>query len=394
MIRRCVIMCCLAVLCLSGCANYKELNKTALIIGMGIDYNKGKKRYDVSFQVINPNEKSKSPTAGRALPVVSYHATGKTISEAARKSTQHFSRQNDYSHIMILIIDEDLARKESLNYFLDVFERDAKIRSSIPVVISKGAKAREVLNILPSIEDPSMSIASKVENSSKLLGENTEIKIYEVIEALSSKGAEPAISGIEIHGSKQTGLSRKNYEKVNYTHTYLNGIGMFRKGKLVGWLEGQDTKSYQIVKNKLKTTNLSVACDRNRYTSIRVKQSNSKSKVTIKQGRASINIAIKANGMIDESLCNKDISSQKVIQDFEKKAAQEYSKIIRGGISKAKKHQSDIFGFGEMLRRSDHDVWKQHENEWGEIFSKAEVKVNVSFKIQGTSMRTKAYPFR
>ncbi|WP_419883896.1 hypothetical protein ACN6MY_10630 [Peribacillus sp. B-H-3] len=88
MIRSIFILLMIGSLLLSGCTSYKVLNRTAVIVGMGIDFDSKKNLYDVTFQIIDPTEKSKSASAGRALPVIVFSSKGKTISEAARKSTE------------------------------------------------------------------------------------------------------------------------------------------------------------------------------------------------------------------------------------------------------------------------------------------------------------------
>src|SRR5262249_12623507 len=106
---------------LPGCSNYKELNELSIVIGAGIDYIPSKDLYEVVFQTIVPSENTASGVGSGATPVVNFKTTGKTISEAARNSSNLYARQNIYSHIELVIIGEQLAKKESLNYIFDVF---------------------------------------------------------------------------------------------------------------------------------------------------------------------------------------------------------------------------------------------------------------------------------
>ncbi|SFC96294.1 spore germination protein KC [Bacillus sp. OV322] len=390
---RVIIAVSMFALLLGGCSSYSELNKTAVIVGLGIDYDSKKNLYEVTFQAINPTEKSTSASAGRALPVVVFSSKGKTISEAARKSTERFSRENDYSHIAIIMIGEELARKAGINYLFDVFERDGRIRVNVPLMIAKKEKAKNVMNILPSIEDPAASLESKLKNSAQLLGETSYTKIYQVIAALESNGEEPVISGIGISGNVEQGLTKKNYEKLFYTHTQLNGLGMFKKGKLIGWIEGNKAKSVQIIKNTIKGSNLSLYCSKKNYTSLQLRYSKSKAKVIMRDNKPIITVNVKAIGVIDESLCNRNISSLSGIKSFEKEASSNYGKLIREGIDYAQDYKCDVFGFGEMLRKSNLKEWQKVQGKWEKTFPKAEVQVTVDFKIEGTGMRVQPYPF-
>lgn len=380
---------------LTGCSNYKELNQVAIVVGMGIDYIPKKDVYEVTFQIINPSGNiAQGSSGGSAVPVLSYKDTGKTISEAARNSSKRFSRQNIYSHIALIVIGEQLAKKESLNFIFDVFERDAKIRVNIPVLIARNVSVPKVMNILPALDKvPVKSMIGKLENTSKLLGENGEVLIYEVIGALSSKGREPAISGISVNDPRNIGNSAENYKKVRNVSAFLNGVGVFKNGKLVGWLDGKQAKSIQVVGNTLKQTNLRIPCNKKRYNSMQVDRLHSDVKVDIKNNQANINIYTYASGILDEILCNKDISNDKVIKEFEHEAEQELKKEMTGGILKAQKLKSDVFGFGDILHRTHPTEWEKQKEHWAETFAKANVNVHVNISISGTGMRVKPYPY-
>ncbi|MDQ0242521.1 spore germination protein KC [Bacillus fengqiuensis] len=379
---------------LSGCSNYKELNEIAIVLGIGIDYIPDKDTYEVTFQVVNPGENAAKGTGTGVTPVINYKTTGKTISEAAGKHTKLFPRENIYSHIQLIIIGEKLAKKESLNYIFDIFEREASVRVNVPVLIARDADVKTTMDILSSIDKiPVRTLVGKVENSSKLSGEYGKTNIYDIIEDLTNFGSEPAISGISVRGNKKIGSSKENLESMEKTYTTLNGIAVFKKGKLVGWMDGKKTKSLQIIDNKLKLTGLRIHCDEKRYNSVVVNRLKSHSKVDIKNNQANISIDADASGYISELLCNKDISKREVIKEYEKKAARELEKEIKEGITAAQKMKSDVFGFGEILRYSHLGKWKKHKNEWNELFSQAKVNVHVNMDIEGTGMRVEPYPY-
>ncbi|MGX6441796.1 Ger(x)C family spore germination protein [Neobacillus sp. K501] len=379
---------------LSGCANYKELNEISLVLGLGIDYNPDKETFEVVYQVVNPKENAAKETGSGATPVDNYKTSGKTLSEAARNSSKVFSRQNVYSHIQLVIIGEHLARKESLNFIFDVFEREASVRVNVPVLIARGNEVKTTMDIIPSIDKvPVRTFVGKIKNSSRLLGEYGEVKINQVIENLTSYGIEPSINGITVVGDKKTGSSKENLEKMEKAIVSLNGIAVFRKGKLVGWLDGKKTKSIQIIQNQLKNTNLNIPCDARRYNSVMVNRLKNKSKVEIKNNQAEITVQTNAYGYLSEMLCNKDISKPEVLNEVMLKAERELENEIREGIVAAQKLKSDVFGFGENLRIANHHKWKKVKNNWNDLFSQAVVNVQVNLEIEGTGMRIKPYPY-
>ncbi|WML48991.1 Ger(x)C family spore germination protein [Neobacillus sp. PS3-34] len=379
---------------LSGCSNYKELNEIAIVVGLGIDYIPAKKTYQVIYQAINPSENAAQATGSGATPVTSFITTGKTLSEAAYNTSRLFSRQNIYSHIQVVILGEQLAKKESLNFIFDVFERDAGVRVNVPVLIARDENVKTTMDILPSNDKvPVRTIIGKLKNASKNTGEYGETKIYQVIEDLSNIGSEPAINGISINGDKEKGTTKANLENMHKAYVFLNGVAMFGKGKLVGWLDGKKTKSIQIIQNKIEQTNVRIHCDEKRYNNILVNRLKSHSNVDIKNNQAVITINANVSGSIVELLCNKDISNRKVVKEYEHKAERELEKEIKDGIKAAQKVKSDVFGFGEILHYTHIRKWNESKHRWKELFSQANVNVHVKMDIERTGMRIKPYPY-
>jgi len=379
---------------LSGCSNYKELSEIAIVLGIGVDYIPDKDIYEVTYQVVNPSENAAKGTGTGATPVINYKSSGKTLSEAAENASNIFSRQNIYSHIQLVLIGEQLAKKESLNFIFDIFERDAGVRVNVPVLIARNDDVKTLLDILLVIDKvPVRSLVGKLRNASNINGEHGEIKINDVIERLTNFGSEPTISGISISGNKKTGASKDNLEKMEKTFVLLNGVGVFKKGKLVGWIEGNKTKSLQIINNTIQSTNLRIHCDERRYNNILLNRIKSNSKVDIKDNHALITIQSNVYGNFTEILCNKDLGKREVIYEFEQNGAKELEKEIKAGISATQKMKSDVFGFGEMYRSDHPKKWRKIKNHWNELFSNAKVIVKVNLNIEGTGMRVKPYPY-
>lgn len=384
----------LLICTLSGCSNYKELNEISIIVGLGIDYIPAKNTYQVIYQSINPSENVAQGSGSGATSVTSFITTGKTLSEAAYNTSRLISRQNIYSHIQVLVLGEQLAKKESLNFIFDVFERDAGVRVNVPVLIARSENVKTIMDILPSNDKvPVRTIVGKLKNASKNTGEYGETKIYQVIEDLANLGSEPAINGISIRGNKKQGTTKANLENMEKAYVTLSGVAMFRKGKLVGWLDGNKAKSIQIVHNKIINTDLRIHCDEKRYNTIIVGRLKSHPKVDIKNNQAVITINTNASGSVIELLCNKDISKREVMKEYEQKAERVLEKEIKEGIVTAQKVKSDVFGFGEILHYTHVAKWKKSKHQWHKMFSQAKVNVHVKVDIERTGMRIKPYPY-
>ncbi|MFC7370238.1 Ger(x)C family spore germination protein [Fictibacillus iocasae] len=388
----------LVVFSLTGCSDYKELTNLGIAIGFGVDYLEAEQEYELILQVVNPS--GMSPTmgaSGSSLPVISIVGRGRTITEAARNISKKFSREITYSQIALLVIGENLARKQGLNFIFDALERDSKVRVNIPVVLARDSSVFDVMNTIPSMDKtPAVSIANKLASTSGMLGENSNMHIYEVIEALTSKGREPVLNGVTVKKRSGTGATAQNNETLKNDYQYLNGMGIFKKGKLIGWLDKQDARSVQIVRNELKETNLSIPClnstDGN-YISAVMTRSHADIKVINTNRRPLITIKVSMKGRIDEMMCNPNIKKGTVIEKIERSAEKLVMKEIRGGIKKAQQKKTDVYGFGDTLHRQNPKDWKKLKNNWNDVFAAADIHVKSEVKFRNTGMRIEAYPY-
>ena len=381
------------ILLLSGCSNYRELNALSIVVAMGLDYLPKTKEYEMIVQIINPNAIA-TQTGAQGIPIISLVETGRTISEAARKVTKRVSRANVYSHVALVAIGETLAKEESLNWIFDVFERDSKIRVNIPVIIARKDSLYRVLNNIPPLDKlPAKSITGKIQNTSNLLGENHETQMREVISAISSPGREPTINGVTLAYETPESESLANTEKVKSTYAVINGMGVFDKGKLVGWLDGPPARAVQFVDNLIKETNIQVQCKKEKYDSLELTRVKTQSDVKMKKGIPNIHVKVKSIGHIDEVLCNDDFDKAKTLDKYEKDSEKVVRQMILDGLTQAQKLGGDVFGFGEKFHINDPKAFKKHEKDWNKVFQKAKFKVTVDVQINNVGMRKRTYPY-
>lgn len=378
---------------LAGCSNYKELNQSAIVLAMGIDYNEDTKQYEVTFQVVNPRGVPTSSAVGgsETLSVVNLSGSGKTITEAAGNTALKFERKSLYYHTALIVMGESAAKK-GISTILDVVERDPEIRPNITILLARDIKASLLLEIIPPFDKiPTKALLGKQDNAFAKYGGSNSATVYQVISAISSKGKEPVISAVSISGNRKKGASKGNLESIEATYAYMNGMGVFHDGKLVGWLDGEKIKTIQLLANKLQKSIITVPCGKGKHISMYVYHSNSKNEVKMNQDIPDIKIKVYLSGYMNETLCKKDVTEQSVVEDIQKHAEKVVKAYIEASIKEAKKYKSDIFGFGENLYRSNPKVWKQVKGDWNELFSKANVDVNVEVEIEATGLRKKHY---
>jgi spore germination protein KC len=371
----------------TGCWSRRELNDLAIVGAIGIDKVGGK--YEVSVQVTDPSEvSSKRPGSGR-LPSVMYHARGKTVSEAVRRMATVTPRQLYFSHIRMLILGEQLA-KEGIRDTLDFMSRYYEFRTDFYVAVSKGTTAREILGSLTPLEKlPANKMYKSLEISDKTWAPTVPTHLDDLLSDLISEGKHPVLSTIQIKGDHVQGASKKNLEKIDSpANLQYTGIAVFKKDKLLGWLNEEESKGYSYIKDKVEGTVGIVTCPEGGQISFEVIRSKTETKGRVKDGHPKIDILIRIEQNVLDVECNVDLSKTETIADLDKRANQKIEKFIKHTIEKVQnKYKVDIFGFGEAIHRANPKAWEKMKEDWDQYFTddlQVSVKVDIKTRRLGT----------
>ncbi|WP_269765888.1 Ger(x)C family spore germination C-terminal domain-containing protein [Domibacillus aminovorans] len=108
---------------------------------------------------------------------------------------------------------------------------------------------------------------------------------------------------------------------------------------------------------------------------------------TFTKGKPTLSISTRAEGDIAEVKVPVDLTDTHVIKKIEKELEKEIKSEIEKAVQQAQKNKSDIFGFGEVVHRTDPKAWKKLEKEWNDrTFAELEVDVKVEALIRSTGL--------
>lgn len=203
---------------------------------------------------------------------------------------------------------------------------------------------------------------------------------------LISEGKEAVLTGIQLAGNKQIGSTQQNIESISKpAQIKYDNLAIFKEDRLMGWLTEQDSRGYSGITNSVKSTVTSISCPNEGKSTIEVTNFHSKIEGNIVHGKPEVNIHTKAEGKVGEVRCKIDLKNPEAIQELEKIYEKEATRIINETIHVLQQeYQSDIFGFGEAIHRSNPQEWDQIKENWDEEFSDLTVNVKVDMKIRLT----------
>lgn len=371
----------LLLMTLSSCWSRKELNELAIVAAMGID--KNDTGYQLTTQVIIPNEVS-GQTATIGVPISAYDAESITICEAFRKLTSTLPRRPYLSHVNIVVISEEVA-KEGIAGIIDSLVRDDDFRMSSSVFIAKGNKATEILKVLTSLESiPANKIDNIARSSEQNYSVTRPISLLQTVQMLVNDGGNLILPGINILGDPDEGNQKKQLEEVNIpVKIEITPFAVFKKDQLVGWLDNQTSKGFNSVLGEVKGSMTNVLCDEKEYNTFQTTGTKSKIDVRFEQNKPIITVKHEVSGMLCKVGCNIDLTNPQNISKLEKSFEVVLTKQLEESVKTIQtEFQSDIFGFGSIVHRKNHKLWKELSENWDEEFTKLQVEIKVDVKIE------------
>lgn len=381
------------VLPLGGCWNSRELNELAIVSGIGMDLVPETDEYRVTFQLVNPSSTSTStsPSSGKPAVVV-VSATDKTMFGALRRASKHVTRQLFFAHTQLIVLGEPLAR-DGINDIFDIFERSHELRLNAEVLVARGSDAASVLKLLTPVESlPALGLVKKAQNTSSFWGENRPISVFNVIQGITGEG-DLTINAVKIKGDAEEGKKKSNLEgSETLTETMMNGLGVFRKGKLLYWMKDSEARGTEWLLNEIEETVLNIdSGDKKESIAVNIIYSRTELNTTIENGIPVFHVTIAEEGSINETDSFVDLSKREEIMKLEQELEKQTRLEVMQAFQKGQQLESDIFNFGNELKRTNPQEWAAMDRDWGRIFAQGKLDLKVKAYIRSTGMSLKPY---
>lgn len=382
--RRAIALC-MAIACsiplLTGCWDRRELDQLGIQMGTSIDKIEGE--YRVAVQVVLPGEVSVRTSSSGISPVTLYEATAPTIFEAFRKLTETSPRKIYSAHIRIVVLGESLAR-EGIADVLDMFSRNPETRSDFYLMVARKSSGLDVLKMLTSLEKiPAENLFSTLDASAKTWAPTTTVSIEKLIEELVTEGLNPVLTGVEVAGARKKGGKLENIQVIDPgAQSKFRGLAVFRKDKLKGWLNEDQSKGFNYLMNNVQSSAGHLACPEGGYVVLETSLNNTKVKADIVNGEPIINVKMKNVSSVADVECKIDLKKPETIRLLEKESEKKLIALMNDVVVHVqKKYGFDIFGFGQALYQSHPRAWNKMKGNWSETFKGLKVKYDVEVQI-------------
>jgi spore germination protein KC len=380
---------------LTACWNRRELNDLAITVALGFD-KKGDK-YQVTAQIVNPNEVAgQNKGGGMGTPTSVYTETADTIFEAVRKMTTKSPRKIYVAHLRMLVISEALA-KEGIGKVLDIVSRDQEFRTDFFIVVTKEGSVEDILNTytIPQEIIPANKMFKSLETASQAWAAVQKTTLNDLLSDILSEGKEATVTGVLLTKKHTKEVETKeNVEHMKpLSSIQFQDMAVFKKDKLAGWLHEEEGKGLAIILGRVKNTVNAVSCPGGKLV-LELIRIDREIKGKVVHGQPRIEIKVQSEERVADVECEIDLLKPHTIIELEKKREQHIKELMEKAIHAAQKqYQTDIFGFGNAIRRADPKAWQQVKKDWDQAFADIPVEMNVDVKIRRMGGINQSLPY-
>jgi spore germination protein KC len=375
-----------------GCWGQKEINRLSIVMAAAIDLAEKKENIELSVQVANPAAAAAVEGGGggdaEAFFVVT--GSGQTLGEAERDLYDRLPRLLFWNNMNVMIVSAKFAQQK-MDSIVDYLDRPNVFRRDMRLVVTPG-QAKDILAVKHLTEKMSgLAIA----NIQKLAFKHSKTvypsDIHDFLLDLSDDGVEPILARLDIMPSAETdeGQNKSDGEQKMLV---LSGSAVFQNTKMVGWLNGDETRGALWVWGEMRQGMLTIPYPGSKGKSdeklitVLNQRADCDLKLKMKNGKPHMKVIINAEGRLSGGnfLTKEIITSATMIsaldQEYKRAIENEVKKVI--AITQRKEYSSDIFGFGDVISYKRPKLWRKLKPRWKEEFRELPVTVEAEAHIR------------
>ena len=360
-----------APLYLTSCWNYREIDKIAVVAGMAVDKNPKNNNFICTVEILDPTLK-----AGEgATQSVIISEEGTTIFDTVRNLIMKLGKKAYWAHAKIVILSEAVS-KEGVLQVLDWIDRDAEVRSDMLLAVSREKTAAEVLKTEGLLIPMTSLQINEILKTQRAVAKTPSIELYKFIDILSTDKTENILPTIT--------LQREGNKKI----PKAQGAAIFKKDKLIGFLDGSDTMKLLWILDEVDGGIVDLPTLEGAPIQISLEIYRSRTKVIPVQKGEELQMLVTITPTLEigEVGSHFDFTNQVKEEQFKHAVERYMEKHLEDFIRKIQReYNADIFQFGSVVKRKNPRLWREIEPQWDKIFSDLKVNVEVKIKIRGSA---------
>ncbi|MBP2257183.1 Ger(x)C family spore germination protein [Virgibacillus alimentarius] len=353
------------MLFLAGCKDSVELDESMMVVGVGIK--KAGDEYEIAVEAIAPSDVTPNEETVKEKSII-LTTKSKTFFDAAREVIRISKRRLFFTHAIVWIIHEDLASEEDMLNFLDVLRREQMLRLNSYLFITD--------------EDP-----KDIFTTDPIFSNNISRELVSGLESGEFVSSYPTVRARELFKMLMSTMNngylpiiKRKEEEAGSQLTQINGTAIIKNGRKVGKLDVLESAGLMLLNNKTQGASVRVTFD-DVKGSFELLRGDTDVKTKLQGNQLKVDIHMDAVGEITEQII-EGTTMPIQISDFEKKVAGKIEKAIHKALNKLQKDfKADVTLIGMNTYRKQPKAFNKVKDKWEDIFSEAEINVNVDVEI-------------
>lgn len=360
----------------TGCWNYREIDKLSIVAGVTVD--KGTNgQYLVTAEIVQMSGGKDTKKTSKTITM-----EGRTLFDAVRNGISLAGKRLYWSHSKVIILSREIAG-EGITKVIDWYIRDAETREDVHILISEAASAKEIFEGQGTTEDIKSFTLDEIMDNQENLSKAPITDILQFAIESQTKGVSIVIPTVNLKH-----IDGKMVPQIM-------GTTIIKNDKLVGFLDGEETKDLIFIRNEVKGGVLAEGTEGNAITTpVSLEIHKSKTKVTpVVDGKdIEINLNIDTTVAIDEIEGTENFIDENGRRKLEQSAENTLKERIESLIKKIQsEYDADIFGFGTKLQEDEAKVWNRVSNNWEKIFKDLTVNVKTRMHVKNSAILSKPF---
>ncbi|MBD2847586.1 Ger(x)C family spore germination protein [Paenibacillus sp. IB182496] len=368
---------------MTGCWDNNEPDTFGYVQAVAID-GLGEGRVKVTTHFYNPSSPMGSmEEADASQQGLNIQTSGDTIFEAVRDIPLYFGRKAKWDHMRVILVSEELLRRQNIGEIFDYFSRDHEPRGTVIPIVTQG-EAAPYLQIKPFIEQTiGQQFKKMTKNGAEYASKTSKIPLYDL--AIQMKSA--------------SRVSELPYIQPLGKRAVVAGTAMLRSGKLTTVLGGKDTEGLLMLTNRYKRGSIEFPCTENAVTADQLQRQESfevqeyKAKVTpyLQEDRVVVKVDIRLRGSVGELRCSSLRALQEV-DAYQASIADQIKQRLQTVVGMLQRERLDSLGIGNRIYRRHPALWSKWEDDWERRFAEAEFEIAVHVDVLDTGLNI-GFPF-
>lgn len=363
----------LILLLLVGCWDYAEIDRLEFVYGLGVDYEES------DFVVVAEMIMAGQGSDEQEFEPVILSTRADSLSSADRAMSNPAGMGVFYPHVQVFLVSEEVARAGVLPA-IEHIVRGRDVRSTIPFLVTKDCTVEDVFNSEPPFVN---SVGEHL---------NGLVQIHGIIPVFYPQQLWEFTKDLLAIGISGTAPTVQLVHESGDLVPIVKGTAVFKLDRMVGWLNGEESDILALLKGLPQTGRFVMDTKIGEETypityeiagnAVEMSPEVDGDSVTMKVG-LELEFDIAEVGTAEISFHDSSI-----VSSMEEQLAHTFNRRTRELIGKIQReYNSDILGFGQMIRRQEPNMWRKHSEDWDTHLGRLNVDVEVLSRIVLTGVR-------